>query len=189
MSIDVTVKIGGEAGQGIQTVGQLLSLTSQQAGFYIMGINDFESRIRGGHSFFQIRVSDSPVAAPHHQAHMLIAMDDRTLSLHQEQVVPDGITIINNNASDAIDNTISVPFFELAKKAGGPITANTVAAGSALALLGTPFEMFEAVLKEQFRGKSQKAVDLNVTAAGLGYEFVENISFAYSFDWRNGGDF
>ena len=43
MSIDVTVKICGEAGQGIQTVGQLLALTCQQAGLFVMGINDFES--------------------------------------------------------------------------------------------------------------------------------------------------
>ncbi len=32
MAVDVTVKIGGEAGQGIQTVGQLLALTCRQAG-------------------------------------------------------------------------------------------------------------------------------------------------------------
>jgi len=186
MSIDVTVKIGGEAGQGIQTVGQLLSLTAQQAGFYIMGINDFESRIRGGHSFFQIRISDTPVAAPHHQVHLLIAMDDRTRSLHQNQVVGNGITIINDNAAAGTDNTIAVPFVDLAEEAGGSITANTVAAGSALSLLGAPFEMFEAVLKEQFQDKSQKAVDLNLTAAKRGYEAVHNIGFSYSFDWQDG---
>ena len=56
MGIDITIKIGGEAGQGIQTVGHLLALVCQEAGLYIMAINDFESRIRGGHSFFQIRI-------------------------------------------------------------------------------------------------------------------------------------
>jgi 2-oxoglutarate ferredoxin oxidoreductase subunit alpha len=60
MGIDITVKIGGEAGQGIQTVGELIALACQKAGLYIMAINDFESRIRGGHSFFQIRICDKP---------------------------------------------------------------------------------------------------------------------------------
>ena len=71
MAVDVTVKIGGEAGQGIQTVGQLLALTCRQAGLYVFAINDFESRIRGGHSFFQLRISDKQVRAPHHQVNML----------------------------------------------------------------------------------------------------------------------
>ena len=52
MGIDVTIKIGGEAGQGIQTVGSLLASACQRAGLYMMAINDFESRIRGGHNFF-----------------------------------------------------------------------------------------------------------------------------------------
>ena len=74
MAVDVTVKIGGEAGQGIQTVGQLLALSCRQAGLYVFGINDFESRIRGGHSFFQLRISDHQVRAPHHRVNMLIAL-------------------------------------------------------------------------------------------------------------------
>ena len=75
MSIDISVKIGGEAGQGIQTVGQLLALACRQAGMYVMAVNDFESRIRGGHSFFQIRISDRPVQAPEHRIHLLVALD------------------------------------------------------------------------------------------------------------------
>ena len=34
MGIDITVKIGGEAGQGIQTVGQLIALACQKAGLH-----------------------------------------------------------------------------------------------------------------------------------------------------------
>ena len=90
MDMDITVKIGGEAGQGIQTVGQLLALTCRQAGLYLMGINDFESRIRGGHNFFQLRISDKPVNAPQHHVHLLVAMDQNTLDLHRDQVLSDG---------------------------------------------------------------------------------------------------
>ena len=75
MSFDVTVTIGGEAGQGIQTVGDLLGLVCHGAGLYVMAINDFESRIRGGHSFFQIRISDRPVQAPRRPVHLLVCMD------------------------------------------------------------------------------------------------------------------
>ena len=65
MSIDVTVTIGGEAGQGIQTVGDIIARVCHKAGLYLMAVNDFEPRIRGGHSFMQIRISDEPVFARH----------------------------------------------------------------------------------------------------------------------------
>nr|WP_321397324.1 2-oxoacid:acceptor oxidoreductase family protein [uncultured Desulfobacter sp.] len=58
--MDMTIKIGGAAGQGIQTIGNLLARACRDAGFYIMAINDFESRVRGGHSFFQMRIRVEP---------------------------------------------------------------------------------------------------------------------------------
>jgi 2-oxoglutarate ferredoxin oxidoreductase subunit alpha len=47
MSVDISVLVGGEAGQGIQTVGHLMARTCHAGGLYVMMINDFESRIRG----------------------------------------------------------------------------------------------------------------------------------------------
>ncbi|MBF0233876.1 MAG: 2-oxoacid:acceptor oxidoreductase family protein [Desulfamplus sp.] len=76
--MDMTIKIGGSAGQGIQTIGNLFARACLDAGFYIMGINDFESRVRGGHSFFQMRVSDKPIQAPHHWVDLLIALNKIT---------------------------------------------------------------------------------------------------------------
>jgi 2-oxoglutarate ferredoxin oxidoreductase subunit alpha len=70
MAFDITIKIGGEAGQGIQTVGSILSWVCQRAGLKVMAINDFESRIRGGHSFIQIRISDQPYWLPWIKTHM-----------------------------------------------------------------------------------------------------------------------
>lgn len=183
MAIDVTIKIGGEAGQGIQTVGHLLALTCQQAGLYVMGINDFESRIRGGHNSFQIRISDKLVRAPHHRVNILVAMDRNTLQLHRDQVLPEGLIITNDEQTGRSGSTLFMPIFELAKKAGSLITANTVAAGSTLALLGAPFELFEEVLKKQFKGKSNKITEQNIVAANLGYEAVSEVDFSYSFDW------
>ena len=184
MGIDVTVKIGGEAGQGIQTVGQLLALTCQKAGLYIFAINDFESRIRGGHSFFQIRISDKQVRAPHHQVNMLICLDRKTLDLHRDEVVPDGLIMMA--AKDSVDEKgiLSIPIFDLASKAGSPITANTVAAGACLALLGAPFELFSDIIAKQFAGKSAEVTKQNLAAAQLGYEAVRGITFSSVFGWQ-----
>ncbi len=60
MSTDINFMIGGEAGQGIQTVGHLLALACREAGLYIMAINDFESRIRGDTVFSKYVSVTSP---------------------------------------------------------------------------------------------------------------------------------
>ena len=181
--MDITVKIGGEAGQGIQTVGQLLALTCQQAGLYLMGINDFESRIRGGHNFFQLRLSDKPVNAPQHLVHLLVAIDQKTFDLHREQVLPDGLTLINGEKADDSGPVHPIPIFELAKEAGSLITASTVSAGAALALLGAPFELFEKVIRRQFEGRGSTITEQNLKAAKLGFKAVEEVEFAYAFKW------
>lgn len=183
MSIDVTIKIGGEAGQGIQTVGQLLALACREAGLHVFGINDFESRIRGGHSFFQIRISDMPVRAPHHCVHMLIALDENTVKLHHNQVVSDGLIIVNKKQTATRDNILAIPVVELAKQAGGIITANTVSTGAALALLGAPYELFSSVLEKQFAGKDRNVIEQNLKAAKLGYDAIGQKRSSSAFTW------
>ncbi len=63
VAMDYTIKIGGEAGQGVQTVGETLSLVFARSGYHVFSHQDYESRVRGGHNFYQIRFSDRPVSA------------------------------------------------------------------------------------------------------------------------------
>jgi Pyruvate/2-oxoacid:ferredoxin oxidoreductase gamma subunit len=57
MFSEITVKITGEAGQGMQTVGFNLCKLFTRAGLYVFANQDYMSRIRGGNNFFQLRVS------------------------------------------------------------------------------------------------------------------------------------
>lgn len=61
--MDYTIKICGEAGQGIQTIGETLAKVFSRTGYHVFTHQDYESRIRGGHNFYQIRFSDHPVTA------------------------------------------------------------------------------------------------------------------------------
>jgi 2-oxoglutarate/2-oxoacid ferredoxin oxidoreductase subunit alpha len=183
MNTDITVKIGGEAGQGIQTVGGLLASTCHEAGFFLMGINDFESRIRGGHSFFQLRISNQPVHAPCNRVNLLVGMDQRTVDLHKDQVTQDGLIIQNGEEKETRDEIHVIPIFELARKAGGAVTANTVAAGVILALLGAPFELFERIINRQFEHSGPEIIEKNLKAGRLGFEAVKGLKCDFSLNW------
>jgi 2-oxoglutarate ferredoxin oxidoreductase subunit alpha len=71
--LDFVFLIGGEAGQGIQSTGQILATTIAKNGFHVFADQDFESRIRGGHNFFRIRTSDKPVHAVSKKLDFVIA--------------------------------------------------------------------------------------------------------------------
>ena len=186
MTVDISVLIGGEAGQGIQTVGLLMARTCHMAGLYVMAINDFESRIRGGHSFIQLRISDRPVHGPARKLHMMAALDERTYGLHQPELTEGGLALIPKDHADTMaqhHRCKMVDFEGLAKKAGSSILANTVAAGTCLALLGAPFDLFENVLKLTFNQVEEKRLAQNVQAAQYGYTAAEDETFKWSWRW------
>jgi 2-oxoglutarate ferredoxin oxidoreductase subunit alpha len=186
MTVDISVLIGGEAGQSIQTVGLLMARTCHRAGLYVMAINDFESRIRGGHSFIQLRISDGPVHGPARKLHMMVALDERTYGLHQPELTEGGLALIPKDNADTMTQhhrCKMVDFEGAAKKAGSSILANTVAAGTCLALLGAPFDLFKNVLKSTFNQVEEKRLAQNVQAAQYGYTAAEDETFKWSWRW------
>lgn len=183
MGIDVTVKVGGEAGQGIQTVGDLLARVCHGCGLYVLAVNDFESRIRGGHSFLQLRISDRPVAAPDHRVHLLVALSPGTLDMHLSELAEDGLAIFDSQEQAPGGNVVSIAVTDMARKAGGSIMANTVAAGACLSLLGAPDSLLENVLKTQFQAKKSGVLENNLKAAQSGVQAVAGIDFAPAFVW------
>lgn len=203
MKTDITVKIGGEAGQGIQTIGSLLAEVCHSAGLFIFSIDDFESRIRGGHSFNLLRISDEPVMAPGYKPDILVALDKKTMNLNKDMLSSDSLVILNAETdtstntltaphtdgtkiteSISIGNILKIPLKGLAKEAGGLITANTVAAGCIFSVLGTPFEMLKELLVKKFKAKGDKVIDLNLNAAKKGYDAAGSVRYHATFDWK-----
>lgn len=177
MPIDLSVKIGGEAGQGIQSVGNLIARVCRESGFYIMAVNDFESRIRGGHSFFQIRISDRQIRAPADRLDLLIGLSRETFDLHRHQLKDKGLAIIEGETGKRNKKHIAVPFNAFGKQAGDKIYSNTVAAACCLCLLGTPPDVMKTILLRQFKNKSPEVIESNLKAAEFGYGAVADIVF------------
>jgi len=138
--MDYTIKIGGEAGQGIQTIGETLSSIFAKAGYHVFTHQDYESRIRGGHNFYQIRISDKPVTASRSVVNILVALDKESITLYENELSSDGQVLYDSNmlkqTSDR-PNFLNVPLLDLAQSNGGSkIMANIVAVGAVLGMLG-----------------------------------------------------
>jgi 2-oxoglutarate ferredoxin oxidoreductase subunit alpha len=186
MEIDLSIKIGGEAGQGLQSIGYILSKSLAKGGFFIFANMDVMSRIRGGHNFFQIRISEEPIQAISEKIHLLIALDEQSIIQHQHELVKGGMIIYNGKKTSQKDldrNLLTVPFGILAKeRIGKSIMANSVAAGSALSLLNYDFNYLKSALNEEFKKKSVEIAEKNIEAAFVGYEYLKEKSNDFKYE-------
>ena len=148
--MDYTIKIGGEAGQGIQTIGEGLGKVFARAGYHVFIHQDYESRIRGGHNFFQVRVSDKPVACSRTTVDIVIALDAPSVAENAAQLSSSGMIIYDGAMLKARyegPRFLEVPFVALATEDGGSrIMANTVATGAVLGMLGMGLDIFLEVI-------------------------------------------
>ncbi len=111
--MDFSIRIGGEAGQGIQSISSILARTFIRQGLYIFINQDFESRIRGGHNFDQVRISNMPVRAAAGKVQILIALDKETTSRDMGCLANGGFMLFDGDGIEYTSddpNHLSIPF-------------------------------------------------------------------------------
>ncbi len=174
--MDYTIKIGGEAGQGIQTIGDTLARVFSRAGFHVFTHQDYESRIRGGHNFFQIRFSDGPVMASRDRIDIIVALDKESISLHEKELSKDGLIVYDSSSLKKkyeTPNFLDIPFVNLAIEHGGnKIMANTVATGAVLGMLKIRLDILFEIIKNTFKKKGEDIVKANINTAMAGHNYA-----------------
>jgi 2-oxoglutarate ferredoxin oxidoreductase subunit alpha len=175
--MDYLIKIGGEAGQGIQTIGGNLTKVFARAGYHVFTHQDYESRIRGGHNFYQVRVSDRPVMSSTDRIDIVVALDKESINKHESELTKNGIVIYDSKTlrqEFTRPYFLDIPFTDLALKHGGnKIMANTVAVGSILGMLGMNLDILLGIFKETFRKKGEDIIKGNINAAKAGHDFAQ----------------
>ncbi len=167
----VNIVIGGEAGQGLATVGRLLVGMLVKAGYSVFAWQEFESRIRGGHNTFAVSASAEPVLSPQEPVDILVALNDETVSLHEQNLSEDGIVIRDKTQSDeASSRVLDVPLDELAS---GKFT-NSVALGVVAGMLGLDREMTLATVERFFGGGKAEAVKKNQASLANGMVWIRD---------------
>jgi 2-oxoglutarate ferredoxin oxidoreductase subunit alpha len=154
------IVIGGEAGQGLVTVGQLLSRILVRQGYRIVVTQSYESRIRGGHNTFAVRVSPEAVEAPAEAIDVLVALNDETVTLHIPELSAGGIVVAEETFCDSDERCLRVPFNQLAPAQ----FKNMAALGVLCALLGLEKEHAAAIVEEAFGAKHPEMAEGNRSA-------------------------
>lgn len=185
MSLDFSLKVAGSAGQGIQTIGNVLVKIFSRGGYRIFAHQDYHSRIRGGHNFFQIRVSLDDVWAVENEIDLVLALNEESVIEHQRELKPHGVVLYDAAKTPGIvpnDKLLDIPLYQLAVSEGGkPVYQSSVAAGAALGLVGFGLDLLEEMLHKVFASKPDILED-NIKAARAGYRYsADHFKFSISF--------
>ncbi len=165
---DTSIFIAGAAGEGIQTVGDVVSHVLLSEGRSVFAFREYESRIRGGDSSVRIRISDPPRNAPRDDADILVPMNPHAARAYRPALADDAL-VLGEGAEEA--GGISISFKQLAEEHGGAeLYANAAAAGALCAVLGLPFDALQRTVSKQFSKYGDEAVDSNLAAARAGYD-------------------
>ncbi|MFG6118326.1 2-oxoacid:acceptor oxidoreductase subunit alpha [Thalassobacillus sp. B23F22_16] len=170
-------KVGGQQGEGIESTGEIFAITLNRLGYYLYGYRHFSSRIKGGHTNNKIRVSTKKVRSIADDLDILVAFDQETIDVNAHELHSKGIVLadakFNPKLPEGVDVTLyAVPFTEIATELGTSLMKNMVAVGASSAIMNLECEVFRDVVEEIFSRKGEQVVAKNMEAIVKGAEYV-----------------
>ena len=171
------VGIGGAAGQGVATPGDIFAKIFSRRGLHLNAYNAYQSIIRGGHTFLTIRTGPEPITNMGDRLDLLIPLNQDTMVRHLRLLGPDAACLYNadqirpGTAADGVQ-LCPIPVSTLADITKNKVAQNTLAMGAALSMMGVGFPALETALAEQFGKKDQAIIDENVKVARAGYDYA-----------------
>ena len=194
---EVVVRIAGAAGDGIASTGESFARVASRSGLHVFAYNSYQSVIRGGFVWLQVRAGDKKIYSQGDEPDFLIALNQNEANRHG-QAMPSGSGILYNSDKIKIDNSVvkegvrlyPLPIKDLTAKYGqNPVMQNTVALGALTKILKMNFDMVVSVIKDTFGDKNKAIVDANIGVAQAGYDYAsshwQSIDFSPKYDYNS----
>ena len=120
---DFTILIGGQAGQGSRKAGLVIAKILNNLGYRIFIYDDYQSLVKGGHSFSKIRASNKKVFTQNREVDFILALDQLTIDKHIDSLKENGLVVFNSSKVK-FSSGIPIDAETIAKEEGGmPIMA------------------------------------------------------------------
>ena len=167
--MSINIVIGGAAGQGLATIGRLLSKGITRAGYHMLVTQKYMSRVRGGHNTFAIRMGTEPLFGPTEHIDILAALNEETLEKHAGALAPGGLVVAGDDLDSSSLNALRIPFKDLASK---PLFYNIVVLGVLGRAICLDLAILESLLKETFAKKGEEVLQSNLEVLRKSFNWV-----------------
>lgn len=180
------IKIVGQSGAGLLSVGEILSEAFKNLGFYVVSDREYPSLIKGGYSCFTINISDGPIFSLSREADLMLAIDKPSLveyfgDLKGEGVLihgyekPLGIKNILEQAKKRNMKILQLNAREISIENGGNVLMqNMVLIGMIWKALGLHIDGINKEVEKKFE-KKPKLLEIDLKCVASGYEKVEAV--------------
>src|SRR6266566_2833517 len=157
---EVTIRIGGESGEGTISGGDILALAAARWGYHVYTFRTFPAEILGGPCLFQVRISDQTVKSMGDYPDVLVCLNQEAYDRNIGDLRHGGVLIydpsdLTPEAGDFI--SYAIPFNEIARKEVQLYqTKNMVMLGAISGLFGPPVEAIAQVVESKL-SRSRKS--------------------------------
>jgi len=176
MKQSFAVSIGGAAGQGVATPGNIFARIFARRGLHLNAYNAYQSIIRGGHTFLTIRTGPEKIDSFGDHIDLMIPLNQDTMDRHLRLLGPGAAVVYNGDTikPGAVPEGVRLcplPVSELTHNSRNKLEQNTLAVAAGLSMMGVGFQPLEEVLTQQFKKKGAAVVDENVAMARNAYHY------------------
>jgi 2-oxoglutarate ferredoxin oxidoreductase subunit alpha len=177
MKHSFAVSIGGAAGQGVATPGNIFARIFARRGLHLNAYNAYQSIIRGGHTFLTIRTGPERVTSFGDQIDLLIPLNQDTMDRHLGLLGPGAAVVYNEEtikpgaAAEGVQ-LCPLPVSQLTHNSRNKLEQNTLAVSAGLSMMGIGFQPLAEVLAHQFKKKGEAVVSENVEVARGAYDYA-----------------
>jgi len=176
-SAELTVWIGGAAGDGIASAGESFAKACSRSGYHVFAYNSYQSVIRGGHVCMHIRIGQHKVYTQGDVCNYLVALNQDTFQRYAKRVTPGGAIFYNTDKFQVKPNQvganvqlIGLPVMELV---GNQLMQNTALMGALMQLTGLDPVAIRTLLEERFSKKGEAVIKINLDAFDKGMTFAK----------------
>lgn len=175
--INEKVIIAGFGGQGVMTMGQLLSYIATEKEINTLWFPSYGPETRGGTANCSVTISEEPVRSPVISTpDSIIIMNKPSLAKFQPKLKKGGNLLINTSLVKDEEirddvNVVGVPANDIALELGNLKVSNMVMLGAYIAVSNT-FTLDDVLnmMKKKFTGKKADLISVNKKALERGME-------------------
>ena len=174
---ELTVWVGGAAGEGIASAGESFAKACSRSGYHVFAYNSYQSVIRGGHVCMHIRIGTHKVYTQGDELDYLIALNADSLQRYGKRVMPGGAAFYNTDKFQAKPEhvgkdvqLVGLPVMELV---GNQLMQNTALMGALMQVIGLDAAAIRRLIQERFQKKGEAVIKVNLEAFDKSAEYAK----------------
>lgn len=178
---DLTIRVGGEGGEGIISTGDFIAAIAAKAGNNILTFKTFPAEIKGGYAMYQTRISDETILSEGDGFDIMVAFNGEAYEMNKKFLTPGKVFVYDGPGGDFEPEehegvvTYAVPMSKIAKEDLGVYRSkNMVCMGALSGLFDLDFELIKGFITNKFQKKGQEVVDINIKALEAGRDYCKN---------------